>query len=841
MAAAEESDRPTRPNPLAVEYEDIPPQLKEQDCWVAWRYVWKPDREKWTKMPVDASTGRRAKSNDPETWSDFDTVSGYHENPDTDTAGVGFMFDPEATVVGVDLDDVRDVETGSPDPEAKKIVNTLDSFTEVSPSGTGYHVYLHGVLPSEGKRRSGDIEMYDSGRFFTVTGHHAEGTPTTVNHRNGSLQEVHQEYVADESDERDAHGRVDKPSGESGPADLTDKKLIEKAKQAENGDFFSDLWEGRWKRHAHRWDDDSHSGAREALACKLAFWTGGDERRMFDLFQQSGLYRGGDDDRKLKNHDIPNAVATVTDYYDPAAGTTDPPAYTDPPERSTGTTEPELTPEAVARRANLDYGEEQTLADAISGLNDREKAAVVWDLLKESEEYHVRVRRDTGALYAYANGVWEAEGKRTLRHAGRQALGSTNYGKNVVTELMTQAQSDPAVEIPPERLGLDPGVVAVENGLLSLSAAAEGQPDALRSLEPEDYALTRLPVEYDPEAWSDEWVDTVTDCVEAEKQAAFQEYVGYTLHRGGMPAHKALLCVGDGSNGKSTVLNVVRSLLGEENTRAKAIQDFAQENHVADLHGIIANINPELSEGSLSATGVSKFKTILGGDTVEGRHMYEESFAFHPTAKHLYACNTTPELEQYVDSEDTAWWRRWVIIHFPRHFTTSEQDPQLEQKLTTPAALSGVLNWAIDGWDRLRKNEFQFTNDDTLGRTRDRWVNWGENVDKFINICVDPDPDAENLSTREAWRVYRAWCKENGEEPVGQRKFTQKLKNGNTDVGYKKSVRPHGNEQPTNGYKSLGFTDDAPDIHTVLDYYQEPDESDEEPDNEATTVDEYTD
>lgn len=832
MATAENADRPAKPDPLAVKYEQIPPQLKRLDCWVAWRYVWKSDREKWTKIPIDVSRDRRAKSNDPETWSPFDTAREYHENPDTDSDGLGVMFHPEDTVVGIDLDDVRDPETGSPDPVAKEIVNTAESFTEVSPSGTGYHVYLHGMLPAEGKRRNGEIEIYEDGRYFTVTGHHVEGTPPTVNRRNESLQAVHQEYVADESDDTDRENRVNKPADTSAPSDLSDQKLIEKAKNAEYGEEFTALWNGRTSGY------ESHSEADYALCQHLLFWTGGDRDRAADLFAQSGLDRQKWDREDYRKRTLRNADRNISHYYDPEEGTTDPPAYTDPPERANDTNA-ELTPEAVARKANLDYDEEQTLAEAIAGLNDREKAAVVWELLKESEEYHIRVRRETGELYACDNGVWKPEGERTLRHAGRQALGSTNYGTNVVTELTTQATSDPQAEIPSETLGLDPGVVAVENGLVDLSAAASGEDDALRPLRPGDYALTRLPVEYDPEAWSDEWVATVTECVEEGKQAAFQEYVGYTLHRGAMPAHKALLLVGDGSNGKSTVLNVIRALLGSDNTRAKAIHDFAKENHVADLHGKIANINPELSEGSLSATGVSKFKTIIGGDTVEGRHMYEESFAFHPTAKHLYACNTTPELEHYVDSEDTAWWRRWLIIHFPRHFTEAEKDPTLQDRLTRPTALSGILNWAIEGWGRLRENGFQFTNDDTLGRTRDRWVNWGENVDKFINTCVDPDPDAENLSTKEAWRVYRAWCQENGEEPVGQRKFTQALKNGTADVRYKQRVRPHGTGQPTNGYKALGLTDDAPDIRTVLDYYSQEEEADESGDNQATTMDDY--
>lgn len=102
-----------------------------------------------------------------------------------------------------------------------------------------------------------------------------------------------------------------------------------------------------------------------------------------------------------------------------------------------------LHPAAVEQAADL--GPQESLAD----LPDRQKAALVWELIKQSDEVHVRVRRDNAALLAFSDDGWREEGERALRHAGRQALGPMSYGSRVLSELKAQARADPSVEVEP--------------------------------------------------------------------------------------------------------------------------------------------------------------------------------------------------------------------------------------------------------------------------------------------------------------------------------------------------------------------------------------------------------
>jgi putative DNA primase/helicase len=814
--------RPPRPDPVPIDTDGVPSTLRGREQWICWQYQWADDRDEWTKVPKDTSGGY-ASTTDSDTWTSFSDALDYHERAGTDTDGLGFVFSESGTVAGVDLDDCRDPDTGDLEDWAADVLDTVPTFAEVSPSGTGLHLYLLGFVPGDNRAdipdAPGHIEMYDSGRYFTVTGATVDDAPDEVRQMNDELGAIHAEYIASDNEQKtldDAEtgdsGAVDTDSGRSNPthnvdksgsSDLDDDELLEKAKNAENGRKFKQLWNGRTTDYKSQSEEDL------ALCGLLAFWTGGDRTQMDRLFRKSDLYRDKwDEDRGDDTYGeltINEAVTGKTEFYDPDSGGRDEdPDTPDNPDIDTDshTASVSLSPRDVKAVAGVD--EDTDIAD----LADREKAACVWDLIKQTDGFHVRVRRDNGSLWAYDDGVWTSDGERALRHAARLALGAMNYGQNVLTELKAQARSDPTREIDPDTFGLDPGHVAVENGRLDLEAAAgDAGTDAVRPLQPDDYALARLPVTYDPDAECEEWKEFVGEVVETEKIEAVQEYVGYCLHRDAMPFNKALLLVGSGSNGKSTFLNVVRALLGEEHTTTKPVHKFDEDNHVADLYGALANIDADLSEGSLSSTGIATFKRLVGGDKVSARKLYEDAFSFEATAKHLYACNQVPDVTAFVSDADIAFWRRWIVVQFPNYFPPGARDEDLQNRLTTDTALSAVLNWAVDGWDRLH-SQGGFTNIEDHDETRRLWQSWGDSMNEFISEHTERDENADRISTSDAFRRYVSWCREHGKDHnVTQRRFTDALKQEGTGFG---KHRIDGKVQ--RGYTALGFSDAVPEI-----------------------------
>jgi putative DNA primase/helicase len=149
---------------LLVKVESIPEELRARPQWVVWKAVGdKPD-----KVPYSARTGRRASSTDLLTWSTFQDVLKAYENGDY--AGLGFVFSSADPYTGIDLDDCVDGD-GEIALWALEIVRYFDSYTELSATGSGLHIIVRGDVPN---RRKGDVEVYSSKRFFTVTGHVVE-------------------------------------------------------------------------------------------------------------------------------------------------------------------------------------------------------------------------------------------------------------------------------------------------------------------------------------------------------------------------------------------------------------------------------------------------------------------------------------------------------------------------------------------------------------------------------------------------------------------------------------------------------------------------------------------
>lgn len=246
-------------------WESVPRELKEREQWVCWG-----DK----KIPYDARTGAPADSTKRETWSTFQeavAASGRYN-------GIGFVFAGDS-LVGVDLDHCI-AEDGTIDAYAQKIVDELDSYTEISPSGTGLHIFVHGSLPPGG-RKKGPVEMYQVGRYFTVTGRHLDGTPLTVEERSAELTALHTRVFAQP---KSATPNAPSASDE----ELDDNDILVRAHRNEK---FSKLWFGNITGYPSQSEADLH------LCGLLAYYTNRNAAQIDRLFRRSALRRAKWDER----------------------------------------------------------------------------------------------------------------------------------------------------------------------------------------------------------------------------------------------------------------------------------------------------------------------------------------------------------------------------------------------------------------------------------------------------------------------------------------------------------------------------------------------------------------
>lgn len=162
-----------RPTALPVQFQNIPQDLKAIPRWVLWRNVQrsKPDGTKvWAKLPISCS-GQAASSTNPDTWSTYDDVADEMIMGTYD--GIGLILGDD--VQGIDLDDCRDPATGELTELAQEVLENVDGYAEVSPSGTGIKLFSKTNLDASRTKKEAGVELYRDGRYFTVTGHRING------------------------------------------------------------------------------------------------------------------------------------------------------------------------------------------------------------------------------------------------------------------------------------------------------------------------------------------------------------------------------------------------------------------------------------------------------------------------------------------------------------------------------------------------------------------------------------------------------------------------------------------------------------------------------------------
>ena len=326
---------------MTIDMNALPLEIRDSTRAVLWASENRNGADKPTKTPRQITDPTKyAAVDDPSTWGPFVDAVKVHKQGNAD--GVGIMFDGGG-LVGVDLDGCRNAESGVIEPWAQSIVDRLDSYTEVSPSGTGLHIYLNADSLPGARRRKGQFEVYADRRYFTVSAQHIDGTPTEVEERTDQLAVVYHEVFGecDEDDPPDHHEQ------HQHDVDLDDVELLDRARAATGGDKFVALYDnGDVSSYT------SNSEADLALANTLAFWFGCNPTRMDAVFRGSQLMRRKwDAKRGESTYGGQTIQRAIEDCRDTFSGTITPLLYiSDEPESDAVPTQddPDPTPDAYS-------------------------------------------------------------------------------------------------------------------------------------------------------------------------------------------------------------------------------------------------------------------------------------------------------------------------------------------------------------------------------------------------------------------------------------------------------------------------------------------------------------
>jgi hypothetical protein len=319
---------PPKPVALPVKFDQVPQELRERPQWVLWRYTWKEKEQKWDKPPFSIHGGM-ASTTDPQTWGSFDEVRAAYEQGDFD--GIGIVLTADDPILGIDLDNCRDESTGAiqpwssnlrakfaasaPDPLV--ILSKLQSYCEVSPSGRGFRILCHGVLPGKRNKIGGKgsdcpdgIEFYKTARYLTITGNRMPASQAGLAECNGSLTDVYRAiFGQDKPDQQEQPPQAKSHNAAKNAGHVpTDDEILDKAENAANREKFKRLMEGNIEGYA------SESEADSGLAFILAFWTR-DKEQIGRIMRTSKLVRDKWDRDDYLPGTIDKALENVTEFY----------------------------------------------------------------------------------------------------------------------------------------------------------------------------------------------------------------------------------------------------------------------------------------------------------------------------------------------------------------------------------------------------------------------------------------------------------------------------------------------------------------------------------------------
>ena len=728
-------------------YEQIPNELKLLRNWVCWNSV--PDDRhpgKIKKLPVNPRTGGGAQSNNPDTWSDFNTAL----KASVQYSGIGFMFGG-CDYFGVDIDgvseDVREYLDGG-EGIVSEFINALQSYTELSQSGNGIHIICKGTLPKRG-RRKGNVEMYEDGRFFVMTGN-SISEYSTITDCTERIKPLHEKYIGGGKTEPAAKMQQNYVSA----ADMSVSELLQAAVNAKNGNAFAALYSGDISGYT------SQSEADMALCNMLAFWCRCDAQLMDTMYRQSGLMRDKWDRQQSGSTygalTIQKAIEGCTAVYEPKIRT----SYKLTVGGENGG-QVDILPKLYSFD---DTGNADRFIDMFGQdmrYNYAEKSWLYWDGRRWAYDMDGAAARaadcSVSAMSAELEFYEQQENDTAKTFSKHIKYSRSHKGKKA---LIDEAQH--RTPVLPHQLDKHLMAFNTPNGTLSLKTGE------LAAHDPKWLITKMATVEYTDTADHPLWDSFLLDIFGGDRDLIryVQKAVGYSL-TGRTDEQCAFFLFGTGRNGKSTFLDVIREIMGDyamniqpETLMVRSSQSSGISSDIARLKGARLVTSVEPNEGVRINEGL--LKQLTGDDTVTARKLYCNEFEFKPEFKLWMATNHKP----IIRGTDTGIWRRIHMIPFTVQIPSDKIDRQLKDKLRREYA--AIMHWAVEGC-LLWQNEGLQMPRAVMEMVRE----YRREMDVVSAFLEDRCELADYASAQATslYCAYTAWCDANNEYKMSNTKF----------------------------------------------------------------------
>lgn len=768
-----------------VNFTNIPAELKNSCRFCVWKKEEKNGR--LTKVPYNPSTGFKAQSNKPDSFSEFPqaaatyAIGGYEGIGIRVSDGIG-AFDIDHCIQ----------EDGTLNETAAGVLDAFqDCYVEKSPSGTGLRGFFR--VPADyvfdkqtyyiNSQRRG-LEIYIPGathRFVTVTGDiYRKGA---VCDETQALRTVLEAYM-----KRDLPVKTTAIEPHSY---LTDEEVINRITNSVQAEKFNKLYEGKWQGLY-----GSQSDADMALLSILSFWCGCDAEQMDRIYRGSGLFRKKWDRKQSGSTygelTIQKVISHCNAIYDPV--------------KHLVPAEEEFDILWDDDEAPLSEEAKRDLASAISLVNSNlkemkpnENPLYSWSemgLGRLFADYYQRIARyvpDRKSWFVYNGKVWKHDTGGMLvmqlaKHLVNELIryAATIQGDTARTEylefitktqtrrkrqiMMDDAQDEYFLNV--AAFDQNPLLFNCINGTLNLKTME------FYEHRPEDFLTMLSGVTYDPEAKCPRWESFISEvmCGDTALADFFQRALGYSLTGDVAQECMFILYGATSRNGKGTAMESFLKVMGDYGKSANpetlaarfgtSVSGSGPSEDIARLAGArFVNISEPEKRITFNAALV---KRLTGNGTLSARYLNENSFEFRPAFKIFLDTNYLPNVSDMTLFESG----RLKIIPFNRHFSEEEQDKTLKHYFAQPENVSAIFNWCLAGYQRFTQDHLdapQAVTDATAEYRKE-----SDRVGQFIATWLE-DGEAYEVRTAAVFNMYKNWCNENGYRPENAKNFNKAL------------------------------------------------------------------
>lgn len=384
---------------------------------------------------------------------------------------------------------------------------------------------------------------------------------------------------------------------------------------------------------------------------------------------------------------------------------------------------------------------------------------------------HENVISDKSNIWRWEyTGVWKIMADRDLKREIQNLIHGDeeiqiNVSKGIIESVADVLKNEIYAES--HTWNIDQNSINVKNGELVFEDGQWNLQEHCR----ESYRTTQIPVNYDPEAHCPRFVQFLGEIFKGDvdgtdKVQAITEMMGYTLMNHSK-RERFILLIGSGANGKSVIMEVVRSLLGSSNVVAVQPSQLSNRFQRAHLHMKMANLVTEIAEGGEIAD--AELKAITSGELMTAEHKNKDPFDFMPFSTCWFGSNHLPHTRDFSN----ALFRRALVIPFNRVFREGvDADPELKSKLMDE--LSGILNLCLEVYAKVIQND-RFTEPQSCIDVKEEWRMDANQVAQFVEQCCVIDPDSQ-ITSRELYQQYKQWAENAGiSRKLNQKNFTNRM------------------------------------------------------------------